>query len=267
MKQGTETRRRGRLGVLAGAASLGLLLPAGAAAATADLGADMADSPDPVTEDTELTYTVTVSNLGPEASASAVLTDELSSHVDFVSASPSQGNCGHNGKRVVCRLGELAADGTATVTIKVIPRKAGTITNAVSVAGAEADTDPVAANDRDTESTTVIAADGGGTGVTCGGREATIVGTGAAETLMGTDQRDVIKARGGNDVIRGLRVGDVVCAGGGDDIVRGGGGNDRLRGGAGRDLVKGGGGADALDGGSGRDKCRGGGGPDTKVSC
>jgi uncharacterized repeat protein (TIGR01451 family) len=258
---------RSQLGALTSAALLCLLVPASAHAATTDLGVDVADSPDPVVEDAQLTYTVAVTNSGPDGSANAVVTDELSSHVDFVSASPTQGNCAHNGKRVVCRLGELALDGAATASITVIPRKPGTITNTATVDVAAADTDPVAANDSETESTTVIAAGGGGSGVTCGGRPATIVGTGAAETLTGTSQRDVIKARGGNDVIRGLEVGDVVCAGGGDDILRGGGGNDRLRGGAGRDRLKGGVGADALDGGTGRDRCRGGGGPDTKVSC
>jgi uncharacterized repeat protein (TIGR01451 family) len=247
-----------------------LLVPAVADAATADLSVEQSDSPDPVSEDAELTYTISVRNLGPDAATDAELTDELSSQVSFVSATSSQGNCAHNGKTVRCALGDLAVDAVnpaATVTVKVIPKKPGTISNLALVAVGPSDSDPEGANNRVTEPTAVIAASEPGTGVTCGGREATIVGTGAAETLLGTAQRDVIQARGGNDMIRGLEVGDVVCAGGGDDTVRGGGGNDRLRGGAGRDLVKGGGGADALDGGTGRDRCRGGGGADTKRSC
>ena len=249
---------------------MALLMPAVAGAATADLAVEQSDSPDPVTEDTELTYAISIRNLGPDTASNAEFTDELSSQVSFVSATSTQGNCAQNGKTVRCALGDLSVDAAnpaATVTVKVLPKKPGTISNVARVAVGPSDSDPQGANDRSTESTAVIAADGGGTGVSCGGREATIVGTGAAETLLGTDKRDVIKARGGNDLIRGLGIGDVVCAGGGDDTVRGGGGNDRLRGGAGRDLVKGGGGADALDGGTGRDRCRGGGGPDTKQSC
>ena len=237
--------------------------PGGCHAATADLAVEQSDSPDPVTEDTELTYTISIRNLGPETANNAEFTDELSSQVSFVSASSTQGNCAQNGKTVRCALEDLpvdAANPAATVTVKVLPKKAGTISNVARVTVGPSDSDPEGANNRTTESTAVIAAGGGGTGVTCGGREATIVGTGAADTLLGTDKRDVIKARGGNDVIRGLEIGDVVCAGGGDDTVRGGGGNDRLRGGAGRDLVKGGSGADALDGGTGHDRCRGGGG-------
>jgi uncharacterized repeat protein (TIGR01451 family) len=247
-----------------------LLMPAAADAATADLSVEQSDSPDPVTEDAELTYTISVRNLGPDTAADVELTDELSSQVSFVSATSSQGNCTQNGKTVRCALGDLAVDAlnpAATVTVKVIPKKPGTISNLARVAVAASDSDPESANNRVTEATAVIAAGEPGTGVTCGGREATIVGTGAAETLLGTAQLDVIKARGGNDVIRGLGIGDIVCAGGGDDALRGGGGNDRLRGGAGRDLVKGGGGADAPDGGTGRDRCRGGAGADTKRSC
>jgi uncharacterized repeat protein (TIGR01451 family) len=250
--------------------AIALLVPGVANAATADLSVEQSDSPDPVTEGTALTYTISVRNLGPNTAANAELIDELSSQVSFVSATSSQGDCAQNGKIVRCALGELASDSVnpaATVTVKVIPKKPGTISNLARVAIGPSDSDPALANNRATETTAVVAPPEPGTGVTCGGREATIVGTGAAETLLGTAQHDVIKARGGNDVIRGLGIGDIVCAGGGDDTVRGGGGNDRLRGGAGRDLVKGGGGADALDGGTGRDRCRGGAGPDTKRSC
>jgi uncharacterized repeat protein (TIGR01451 family) len=246
-----------------------LLMPAVANAATTDLAVEQSDSPDPVTEGTELTYTVAVRNLGPQTAADVELADELSSQVSFVSATSTQGNCSQKGKVVTCALGDLPVEALnpATVTVEVVPKKPGTISNVARVTPGPADADPDGANNRVTEATAVIAADEGGTGVTCAGREATIVGSGAAETVFGTARRDVIKVYGGNDVIRGLESGDIVCAGGGDDTVRGGGGNDRLRGGAGRDLVKGGVGADALDGGTGRDRCRGGTGADSKRSC
>jgi len=263
-----ETRRRPWRGILIGVATIAVsaLLPGVAQAETADLSVSTTDSPDPVVEGGTLTYSIVAANHGPEDAHGVVLRDELSGQVAFVSASASQGSCDTTGKTVRCSLGQLPV-GDATVTIKVTAKKAGQITNRSAVSLAASDTDPVASNDLDIDTTTVSAPPPDVPVATCGGSKATIVGTGAAETLLGTPRRDVIKARGGNDVIRGLAVGDVVCAGGGDDTVRGGGGNDRLRGGAGRDLIKGGGGGDALDGGTGRDTCRGGGGSDTKRSC
>ena len=251
--------------------AMALVIPASAEAATADLAPTKSDSPDPVTEGAVLTYTITVTNLGPDVAGGVTVTDKLSSHVDFVSATASQGSCDRKGKTVTCALGTLAVGEytptEAVVTIKVKPKKAGQLTNEASVAIGKGDTDPVGANDIDSETTTVVAAGGGGGGPTCAGQAVTIAGTGAADTLTGTATRDVIKARGGNDIVRGLQGNDIVCAGGGSDTVKGGNGNDRLKGGAGRDLLKGGGGNDDRFGGPGRDRCRGGSGQDTKQSC
>lgn len=61
---------------------------------------------------------------------------------------------------------------------------------------------------------------------TCGGRQVTIPGTNASETLTGTPGPDVIHARAGNDVIRGLSGDDTICPGPGRDAVKGGAGND-----------------------------------------
>ena len=156
-------RARNRLGTVVAGLAVALLVPAGAQAATADLAISTSDSPDPVTEGAELTYTVTVSNLGPESASGVTVTDELSSQVAFVSASASQGGCDVKGKTVTCELGTLAV-GDATVTIKVTPKKAGQLTNSASVAIAQGDNDPGSANNTDTETTTVVAAGGGGGG-------------------------------------------------------------------------------------------------------
>lgn len=264
-----NTKRRWlRLSTLSALFAIALLVPTSAHAATADLAISKSDSPDPVTEGAVLTYTITVSNSGPGAASNATLTDELSSHVDFVSATPTQGSCDLGGKTVTCELGTLPAGPGATATIEVRPKKTGQLTNSASVAVGAGDTDPVMANNSATEMTTVVAADGGGGGgATCAGRAATIVGTGAADTITGTTGRDVIKARGGNDQLRALAGNDIVCAGGGKDTVRGGSGRDLLKGGSGKDVLMGGGGNDALRGGPGRDRCRGGSGNDTKRSC
>jgi hypothetical protein len=120
----------------------------------------------------------------------------------------------------------------------------------------------------------------GGPAETCKGRAATLVGTPGndkgARALVGTDERDVIVALGGNDKIRSGKGKDIVCGAGGKDKVGaggqsdtavGGGGDDKLRGGGGRDELRGGRGSDLLAGGGGRDRCRGGPGKDTLRSC
>jgi Ca2+-binding RTX toxin-like protein len=68
-------------------------------------------------------------------------------------------------------------------------------------------------------------------GPSCGGRAATIVGTGSADVIRGTARADVIVGLGGNDTIAGLAGNDWIC---GDD------GSDRLAGGLGADHVFGG---------------------------
>lgn len=275
MSQGaTGVSRAGKLGravvVLAGVVAV--LAPASASAATTDLAVSKADSPDPVTAGSVLTYTIDVSNLGPEAATGVVVTDDLPSQVDVVSAVSTQGTCDVKGKKVTCTIGNLAVSEYtqgATVTIAVRPKKAGKITNTATVTAGAADTDPAPANNTATTTTTVVAAGGGGggTGPACGGLAATQVGTGGADVLVGTGGRDVIVARGGNDRVRGLSGKDVVCGGSGNDKIKGGAGNDRLKGGRGRDTLRGGGGNDAMAGGGGNDRCFGGPGSDTERSC
>jgi uncharacterized repeat protein (TIGR01451 family) len=260
---------------------LAALLPSAAMAATADLSITKSDSPDPVTVGTQLTYTITVSNAGPDTANGVEVVDDLDAQVDFVSAVASQGTCDQQGKKITCSLGALANGETATVTIKVIPKKEGQITNTATVT--TTDTDSNSANNSATEVTTVTATTPGGP--ICAGKVATIVGTEADDTIVGTDKRDVIAALGGNDVVEALQGKDIVCGsagddtirgkadddllkgGSGNDVIRGGGGNDRLRGGGGSDQLFGGRGNDSLRGGGGNDTCRGGGGTDVKNSC
>jgi PKD repeat protein len=126
-------------------------------------------------------------------------------------------------------------------------------------------TDDDGGTDVETRTVHVIPVDGGPAApqpeppaVACGGRVATIVGTGAGERLRGTSGADVIAARGGADRVN---------AGAGKDIVCGGLGKDRLKGAAAADILIGGAGADALIGGKGRDHCAGGPGRDRTRGC
>lgn len=277
-------RWRTRFGLL-GLLSLGVLAfaAAGAAAPTdsTDLLIRKSDSPDPVHVGSLLTYTITVENRGPSAASGVVVTDSLPKSVQFVSAVASPGNCDRKGRKVTCGLGPInfgdVRYSPATVTVTVIPQKAGTITNSASVKAAEKD--PVAANDTATATTRVIGA------VTCRGVAATIIGTPGGDVLVGTGGPDVIVGLGADDTIRSLAGRDLVCAGPGTDFVASGsaadrvfgaagadrllgrGGPDLLKGGAGNDALKGHRGADRLRGGRGFDRCRGGAGADSIRGC
>lgn len=283
-------RRAGRLTwlLLAPAVVAALALATtGAAAPTgsANLKITKTDSPDPVNVGATLTYTITVENLGPDAATGVTVTDSLPKGVDFVSATSTIGNCTHQGRKVTCTLGSLAAPtvnyGLApTVTITVLPRRAGTITNTASVKGDQKD--QVSANNTASATTRVI---GAARVATCRGIPATITGTPGGDTLGGTGARDVIVARGGADRINSGAGRDLVCAGRGRDYVSSGtaadrvfggagrdrllgrGGPDLLKGQAGNDVIKGGRGADRIRGGAGFDRCRGGTGRDSIRGC
>jgi Ca2+-binding RTX toxin-like protein len=71
----------------------------------------------------------------------------------------------------------------------------------------------------------------------CGGMEATTVGTSGDDVLEGTSDPDVIVALGGDDTITGLADDDVICAGAGDDTIDAGDGSDVIHGEAGSDTV------------------------------
>ena len=85
----------------------------------ADLSLSKSDSPDPVVENALLTYTLEVDNAGPDPATTVVVSDDLPSQVDPISADPSVGNCEIQGKKVRCELGTLDSGASATVTIEV----------------------------------------------------------------------------------------------------------------------------------------------------
>jgi Ca2+-binding RTX toxin-like protein len=100
----------------------------------------------------------------------------------------------------------------------------------------------------------------------------TVIGTAAADTLIGGSDAEELRGRGGDDVVRGGagdddlfggQGGDKLRGGNDDDLMRGGAGDDDLFGSQGRDELRGGGGGDRLNGGSGKDLLTGGTGSDT----
>jgi len=129
----------------------------------ADLAIAKAAFPDPVTLDSPLTYTLTVTNQGPGSASGVTVTDVLPFGVTFVSATPTQGTCAEAAGTVTCALGGLALAGGATVTIVVIPTTEGFLLNTATVAATEPDPD-LADNTASVQTTAVLPPlfDGGG---------------------------------------------------------------------------------------------------------
>jgi uncharacterized repeat protein (TIGR01451 family) len=121
--------------------------------AQADLSITKTDSPDPVVVGGTLTYTITVTNNGPNSATGVTVTDTRPAATTFVSATSSQGSCSGT-TTITCALGTLAFPGSATVTIVVTPTTAGTLSNTASVSSTT--TDPVPGNNTTAPVTTTV---------------------------------------------------------------------------------------------------------------
>jgi uncharacterized repeat protein (TIGR01451 family) len=97
--------------------------------AAADLAVTKTDSPDPAYVGQNLTYTVTVTNNGPNDATGAIVTDSLPAGVTFVNATASQGYASQNGGIVTWNIGNLTNGQNAGMEIVVIPTAEGTIIN------------------------------------------------------------------------------------------------------------------------------------------
>jgi uncharacterized repeat protein (TIGR01451 family) len=84
-----------------------------------------------------LSYSISVTNLGPSSATNVVVTDTLPVGVAFVSAS---GNGTNNAGLVNWSLGALAASQASNLTVTVTAPASGTLTNIASVASPTADT-------------------------------------------------------------------------------------------------------------------------------
>jgi uncharacterized repeat protein (TIGR01451 family) len=126
----------------------------GASAVVADVAIAITDTPDPIIINGNLTYTIVVSNNGPNAAAGVIMADNLPTGVTYVSATPSQGTC-IGTSTVTCALGSISSGTDATVTLVVTPTFAVLgLTNTASITSSSS-SDPNQANNSATASTTV----------------------------------------------------------------------------------------------------------------
>src|SRR6266540_3622997 len=109
---------------------LGVLLPpaVSAGAATADLSVSKVDSPYPVVAGSTITYTISVTNSGPDAASNVSLSDTTPPGTTFVSVTPGAG--------WTCPPLPVGGTGTQTCTNPSVPVGTSTITLVLNVAAA-----------------------------------------------------------------------------------------------------------------------------------
>jgi uncharacterized repeat protein (TIGR01451 family) len=121
--------------------------------ASADVGITKS-GPATILAGAPLTYTLTVSNAGPQAASNVVVNDTLPAGTTFVSATPTQGSCAGT-TTVTCTLGAIASGGSATITLIVdAPFVPTTISNSAAVSNAP-ESDPAVGNNRSSAETVV----------------------------------------------------------------------------------------------------------------
>jgi len=123
----------------------------------ADLAITLTDSPDPVTAGTELTYVATVTNAGLSDAQDVSTTLPLPAGTSFVAATPTAGGSCATESLVVCTwTGGTAPGAIRSVSIVVAVDPAHIANPSATATVASATSDPIAANNTATATTTVL---------------------------------------------------------------------------------------------------------------
>ncbi len=123
----------------------------------ADLAITKVGSPKPATAGKDLTYTLKVSNDGPDTATEVTASDPVPAGTAYVSATTSAGTCSHASGTVSCSLGDLAVGATVTIVITVTVGAgvtAGEVTNTATVSSPTPD--PTTSNNTATDKTDVV---------------------------------------------------------------------------------------------------------------
>jgi uncharacterized repeat protein (TIGR01451 family) len=97
--------------------------------------------PASVTSNSNATYILTATDLGPNFAPQVTVNDFVPAGATFVSGTPSQGACVLLGSQFQCNMGGMVVNGTATVT--VVLNLTSSITNTVTVVANDAGGNPL----------------------------------------------------------------------------------------------------------------------------
>ena len=110
--------------------------------AASDLSMALGASPNPVLDGADVTFVMTVSNLGPDTANGVTATLPLGSGFDYVSASASVGTVSYTGGQVEFALDELDVSSTAIVTVVAQALTVGQLSATASVSSQAQDPNP-----------------------------------------------------------------------------------------------------------------------------
>ncbi len=102
----------------------------------ADLTLSVLSVPNPSFAGSNVSFLVTVTNLGPDRATAIIVTNTLPTGWTFVGATNSQGSCVAMGSFVVCSFGQLTSGASASALIVANAGVAGVVTNAFAANGA-----------------------------------------------------------------------------------------------------------------------------------
>jgi uncharacterized repeat protein (TIGR01451 family) len=105
----------------------------------ADVAVAMTGGPNPVIVGNNITYTITVTNDGPNTATGVVLTDPLPAGVTYVSGTASAGTITQSGASLTADLGDLGAGGAATIVLVAQATEIGAPSNTATVSSTSTD--------------------------------------------------------------------------------------------------------------------------------
>ena len=118
-----------------------------------DLAIGISDYPDPVVVLSNVTYVVSVTNLGPSAATAVTVNDSLPANILLRSTNVSQGAISLSGNTLAWNVGVLASGAKATLTIVAGTTTNGVLSTSATIVGAQPD--PNLVNNTATATTTV----------------------------------------------------------------------------------------------------------------